>query len=117
MTLRLFVIHEDEGCVADEEGNQHSWRRVFVFATVFVFEICNSQEIGTSGGSGGGGGVGGGQQAEQLSPCLPATKTSILHSHNYCIITLPATQTSILHDVSQLLLLSGQAPASQCTTW
>ena len=32
-----------------------------------------------------------GQQAEQLSPCLPATKTSILHSHNYCIITLPAT--------------------------
>ena len=38
----LFVIHEDAGCAADEEGNQHSWRRVFVFAIVFVFEICNS---------------------------------------------------------------------------
>ena len=42
MTLQLFVIHEDAGFAADEEGYQHSWRRVFVFATVFVFEICNS---------------------------------------------------------------------------
>ena len=90
MTLQLFVIHEDAGFAADEEGNQHSsssYLRLYLYlkfvtgsklslALVVVVAMVVKEE---------------GQQAEQLSPRLPATKTSILHSHNYCIITLPAT--------------------------